>query len=1821
MSKGAYAVHKILVERLLDYLRSQYLGKSPVLLEALERKMQKEGGLYREAYIESSQAYKVAKKGIDGSSLPEHQKKFFAELCAAGLGVYKTPYVHQIRALENAYEGKDVFVATGTGSGKTECFMWPMLSKLYEEAHARGDSWKQRGVRAIVLYPMNALVSDQLSRLRRLVGDVEGRFVAAFREGAGAAARRPQFGMYTGRTPYPGPTPSDDADKKLAKTLKTLMPDGAGGEKTFEALLKQGKIPAKRDLRGFIEKLGRHDHTPDAEDAELVTRFEMQRCCPDILITNYSMLEYMLMRPREAVIWEDTKKWLGESAENKLLFVIDEAHMYRGASGGEVALLIRRLFRKLGIARDRVQFILTTASMPYRSDEDKESVNRFFVDLTSAAKDAKPLFLQGEREPMPEGAAKEIPEDAYAEFGLDGFDSGEDSKLAALNSFWAKADVAAPRFSSMVEAEGWLYDHLQDYAQFRELFKECRGEAKSLTELRESVFPGIPEEEGMSRVSVLLAIAPIGRNDKGAVLFPARMHMLFRGLQGVFACSNPECPNHVHNGVELGDVSIFDGHDTCPECGSAVYEVYNDRRCGALFYKGYVRLDGSGKIPSGPVYLWRTPGDNKDAGVKSIDLYIPPDDFPSVEFRTKHKDVKVCYLEVRSGFLFFNDDSMDGRPGYRRLYYNAAALKKKSKKEDIEFSKCPHCNRMLTAKAISPFKTKGNQAFFNLIATQFNIQPPVAGKDACPDLMPNQGRKVLLFSDSRQRAAKLARDMAEASDDTASRQLMLMAIREMDKFPDLSFNDIYGFFVCEAAKQHAYLFSNLDGQNFKDTCRKELKNMAIRNRIGRIRPPHIQLSNASGQALCEILKLYCSPYNTLTDVGASWLEPTEDALCMALGKLDELKYEVDPDFFLAVFDSWLFNKIYPNVALGEFEADDIRKTIRDLHTRFGLDENWDFDSDVREWAGWGSGESGNRVAKDWRDVFDEVFMMPQGEMTFLRADTVRPVSGIGKQWKVCEACGGFSPRDLNGLCPRCGGRMRDAEAGDMSTNDFWLAPIRGALSGAVQVRVIDTEEHTAQLSHKDQRDDMWSMTEKYELLFQDLLDEGETPVDILSSTTTMEVGIDIGSLVAVGLRNVPPMRENYQQRAGRAGRRGASLSTILTFCEDGPHDAMYFKAPRDMFSGLPRQPWIDVRNEKLVGRHLAVMILEEYLLESEGKGLDEFEALQFVEEKLSDFGDYLEGVDFSEFQSTVPVNFDMEEMEAGLKKKLRDDLNAMAAKVIAHRELYEPHKEGEPGKAILDALYEEAVIPTYSFPKNVVSMYIQSGDGKLKFDVQRGLDVALSEYAPGRSIVVNKDTYQIGGIYSFGSDRGPGKRNKPAESFFADANYLKQIQVCDRCEWFGIVTNENDKVAKCPFCGGSVSDSTRSLLKPWGFAPRDGKSISLAELEEEYSSAQIPLYSTVPNDSEDVQEVEGYAKIRYDVRDSQQIIVINKGPKDEGFQVCDLCGAAMPGKEPDALNSVGRPYIPSWGHLYRCGHHPRPVNLGFDFKTDMLVVEIPLDAARMDVNRKGLWISRAAQTLSEALRLEICRKLDIEFTELVAGYRVRNTQIGCFLDVYVYDNLSSGAGYSAAVAKHLASIMDGVHDRLSGCDCERACYKCLKHYRNQMVHGKLDRHAALQLVEWCKTGEIVNALPLREQYALVKPFEEMLGYRYVSVKKTPGGLILEQAGKTVSLEVYPGILAPRPIGDVVHISDVRMRYDKPTALACLLSPFDPASLAAVEKANAAIEDGVVESIEKEGYDGHGLVVGGKYWLRGESAHRVYDGGNFSAEDVEFQEKE
>ena len=376
----------------------------------------------------------------------------------------------------------------------------------------------------------------------------------------------------------------------------------------------------------------------------------------------------------------------------------------------------------------------------------------------------------------------------------------------------------------------------------------------------------------------------------------------------------------------------------------------------------------------------------------------------------------------------------------------------------------------------------------------------------------------------------------------------------------------------------------------------------------------------------------------------------------------------------------------------------------------------------------------------------------------------------------CPRCSGVFPFTLWGKCALCGkGIPKTMDESDFEGIEFWRKPVIRAIQGdprALMTR-INTEEHTAQLSHKDQRQKTWSTTEDFEMRFQNVQIDNDRPVDVLSCTTTMEVGIDIGSLTAVGLRNIPPMRENYQQRAGRAGRRSAAISTIVTYTDNRPHDSYYFHNPEKIISGDPRAPWIDVKNKKLAYRHFSVICVTDYF-DRLGVGADTVGVCDFMEAQSDVFVAFIAGLSETKFDmpALIPsgVDFCFSEFQADFLSKF----DGLKRHVTEFPSEYQDDEDNE--KSVLDTFLECGIFPTYSFPKDVVGFYVENGKGsEIVQKPERSLDTAISEYAPGRLVVINKTTYKSGGIYSFHSKFRPDEQEHPARPFFNSPEYFKPL--------------------------------------------------------------------------------------------------------------------------------------------------------------------------------------------------------------------------------------------------------------------------------------------------------------------------------------------------------------------------------------------------------------------------------------------------------------
>ena len=1739
-SYGINNTHDALKKRLIDYIKTAYFGKNDELRSICEKELEKQGVLWQEPYIEANLSYKIANDGIQQSKfISKDIKTIFDKLEKNNLGVFKNPYVHQVKALEEFENRKDLFVSTGTGSGKTECFMWPIVSKLVDEAKNSSITWNNRGVRVIMLYPMNALVSDQIARLRKMIGDHDELFHSIFNDFT-EYQRRPQFGMYTGRTPFPG-KPEKKKCLDLAETYeKDLINKNS---EVIKKLIKMGKYPSKNNFNNFVNNLRNGVNDTDNNDAELLTRFEMQKNTPDILITNYSMLEYMLMRAIEQPLWNNTKKWL-EEKDNKLLFIIDEAHMYKGASGGEVALLIRRFMQRLNISRDKIQFILTSASIPQNK---LDQVLKFACDLTAAdINNHKFSFIFGEKDQINYTGAISCSADTMSKINGDNIFGDFDKQAEELQYFQSLTGIK--KCSDIKDKkciENWLYQELSRFKPLLQIMEICRGNAVKFSELAKSIYPDDSKDIRERAVSNILSIACLAKNEYGQSLFPSRLHLLFRGLTGLYACSNPACTEkHYNTKLPMGKI-YFDRHDDICKCGGRIYEVMNDRTCGALFYKGYMKTDGINDH-----FIWnRKPLLNQEQ-YKEIHLYIV-----SGNEEIKSKNISSGWLNSLSGKIETDDQNSDNHNYVQLLYSNNFDDNK------ITFNICPKCSKRNLI--LTDFATKGNEPFYNLVSEQLAVQPQTIFDEEELESNPNGGRKVLLFSDSRQTAAKLAKELTNVADEEAFRKAIAVASKELIEWGEKvsiepAMDYLYVSFLKVAYEHNLRFFYGQQEINLSKDM-EIMKKQIIRNQRRGKDIDYKLLKERYFKAVPELyskylLKHLCNNYQSFIDLGIAWVEPLDDILNELFEDLFDENIEIERDDLLHLFVSWVNEVFTDNYAYDPQIRKEVRHNITNIPV-LGIEKDAKFKIDIikilKE-----QGLSDEQISFIY-SKFIEYFTNTSStspDYAFVNPSNVILKYGINHGWYKCDKCGRIFPYTLWGKCALCGkGTPKKMEDKEFEGLSFWRDPIIRSVnhdSNSLMTR-INTEEHTAQLTHKDQRHDTWSTTEEYEMRFQNIEIDDRGPVDILSCTTTMEVGIDIGSLTAIGLRNIPPMRENYQQRAGRAGRRGSSISTIVTYADNGPHDNYYFNYPNKIISGDPSTPEIDVNNDKLISRHLNVIYLTNFLLERK-MDINNIGVVDFMNNYLEIFINYVKNTTFTKRQLETLIPADNNASIGYFNEQLIHNLLILKDKILALKENYLTLKNNKlVEKNVLDVFLEEGVFPTYSFPRNVVGFHIESYDGKtLIQQPDRSLDLAISEYAPGRILVVDKKTYKSGGIYAYHTKFNSESSSHPASPYFENKDYYRHIYYCENkaCNWVSFKKPEDNK---CPFCGGTKM-SEQHLLKPWGFAPLDAKAINEAESDVEMSYAELPSYSA-PIKNDDMHKFNKYKSLRYAKLKNQPLLIMNQGPNGDGFLVCTSCGAAIPGNDSELFNkkSVQQPYH-NINYHKRC-EHPKVVNtfLGHKFLTDMVLFEIKLDNKIINTELEGLWIRSAAITLSEAFALGASKLLDVNFTDLKNGYRIRRTIENTYVDIYLFDSLSSGAGYSTMLENRIDELFDEVNHVLD-CknNCKTACHDCLKHYWNQRIQNDLDRHAAKQLLYWCTTNELASKIPFEEQVILINNLKECFSKDSKYKIYEQGEKIYIQSGKTKKeIYIYPAMWNPEQLNssDKILISEKVILRDLPNA--------------------------------------------------------------------------
>ena len=606
-------------DTLRGYIEATYHIADPRVVEQRRRLLQSAGGIFQKPFLESTPRYVTGNSYATMTNLPEAAREAFVQLSSSAQGrplLFDPPYRHQAESIEAILcEQRNVMIMTGTGSGKTESFLLPILGKLAIEASDKSGQFDAHSaVRAMVLYPMNALVNDQLGRLRLLFGDP--RVTQLFQKWSGRTAT---FARYTSRTPYAGVRTRakdqtrlrsigdffvtvEEAAKRHASGAPIVESEDRRAADLMNRLRAKGKWPAKPSVTNWFGSghwMSGNDFrravTLD-DDAELITRWEVQQAPPDLLITNYSMLEYMMLRPIERGIFDATRAWLEACPDEKFLIVLDEAHLYRGAQGAEVGLLLRRLRERLAIPPERFQVICATASF---SDAGKASAGEFGAQLTGVSAESFVPVTGSLR--FRESAAKgrSVDLDLLAAVDLDLFFS-EDSyqRAASIASFLAARGVEA----STNEAAD-LFQALVDYPPFTLLVNETMQRACALDEIRDLVFETPDLARGDRAINALLAMGSRARlKEDDASLLPCRVHAFHRGLPGLWSCMDPSCTELAEDdrGGPIGKL-YAQPRDRCV-CGAPVFAYYTCRYCGTSYARAYT------KDVAKPDHLFAEPG-------------------------------------------------------------------------------------------------------------------------------------------------------------------------------------------------------------------------------------------------------------------------------------------------------------------------------------------------------------------------------------------------------------------------------------------------------------------------------------------------------------------------------------------------------------------------------------------------------------------------------------------------------------------------------------------------------------------------------------------------------------------------------------------------------------------------------------------------------------------------------------------------------------------------------------------------------------------------------------------------------------------------------------------------------------------------------------------------------------------------------------------------------------------------------------------------------------------------------------------------------------
>ena len=1571
-------------------------------------------------------------------------------------------YGHQEEAIRAICGGRTTLVSTGTGSGKSECFLYPIVSKSLTLRDENAAS----GISAVIVYPMNALAEDQLGRLRGLLA------------GTGIS-----FGMYVGKTP-----------EREADVAGIRLPRGAS-RADYEARLRE-----VRDER-------RSETVYPAE--EVCSREAMRRPGgqPRILLTNVKQLELLLTRQR------DVELFAGARLD---FLVFDEAHTFTGAQGAETACLIRRLRAFCGRGAQETVCIATSATIVDKENPHaaRQFASRFFGVEAGAVTTVGEAY---EREVW--AATRHVPPAAGEEPArllAEAVAAVEDTSGALVRAVYGKLAGTPLPDGEWAEA---LYGALSGNEiawQLAELLATPTALGELPQRLQESIGRPVSEEE----VLAWLTLGAAARRANRPLLRPV-VHAFVRGISGAVVTfpageRGPKlwlaAEDELHESEE-GERHAHFPVTTCTTCGQHYFVTF-------LKDFEFTRKRPGGGEASGTGSFWEPLAEAQGGRrVVLLDRIIggSGDDDTENEL-DDHK---------RTALLHFCRSCGAGHPeeAHRCLGCGAAGemtglyVVRQRKENPGYLTSCLSCGT--TGKSTGSYYREPARPVRATNVADVHV--------LAQDMVHHSERpRLLVFCDNRQDAAFQAGWMKDHARRFRLRALMAEGLQS----GSLSVGDLARFVddqlevdesLSRALVPEVWQVQRKEGGGgrHEQERRKFL-------RIQVLREVTLSSRQAIGLEPWGRLKI---EYEGL-ETSLPWIQRTavelgmppedlRDGVASVLDYLRRKRVLWDPE--REIFSHyWMDGDLEIQQGyLPQLGAPNGTKLRRNPEDKTEL---------VTQWFSERGDTVLKQVAKKWGVKNDDIEAFLERLFQFLvdrrllqpvtlKGARSKPLAGVSGVYQVdadklrlqsnhgvwrCASCRRRSTRRTPHhacLAWRCTGTLEfvreDPDSYDLQLLDQGYSMLR-------------PEEHTAMVPH-DER-------ERLENLFK-----GESDaINTFVCTQTLELGVDIGQLDAVLMRNVPPLPANYWQRAGRAGRRHR-MAVDITYCRPVSHDRAYFNDPLKLLAGRVDPPAFNLRNELMVGKHVhatAITRLHRYTREAartegERRAIDgvlktclpdrvssylfdggvlrttRFDLTplrQLIEANLDDLCRYVEDA-FRQGWPTADAEVvtrealrrhlatmvdGLEVVLTRLNRRLRwaldqigrlnevrekqgtlereDDAlfrrcDALVKRLKGTAKRGRREAEGYDDVNTFSVLAAEGFLPGYGLE---VGSVLGTAEipfwqiGAKGFDLPRPPSIALREYVPGNLIYANGNRFVA---RRFHRDADEQTAEMPVFDVVVERQAVRTTNLAATASGLGVQRVQAIAVCDVDLVHQSHISDDEEL--------RFQLPVAIFGLEREQHNGGWAF---------------GWGAQPVQLRRGVRFRLVNVGATRAiesatrfGYPVCTVCGQSV-----SPLSSDKQRQHFEQAHDERCGRKVLPIGFYADVVADALTLP-------------GCPDQKTAYSVLETIRMAAAQVLDMTIEDLqvlVLGHVDRDE-----VDAVLWDPMPGGSGLLDQLGERFSEIVAAATAIVHGCPaaCDISCIDCLQTFRNGFYHKHLDRHLALErLTAWGDRLAFTHDIPARQ---------------------------------------------------------------------------------------------------------------------------------------------